>query len=757
MLRLTPIACLAVLAAVSPAQALTLVQDGKSSYVIALPDQATVVEQTAARELQLFLEEVTGAKLPIRAEKEVPIDTPQIVIGVSARTRQLVPDAGTAAPGPDGICLKTVGQALVLTGSPPRGTLYAMYTFLEDVVGCRWWTSTESAIPKKPTLEIPALDTSYAPPLLSREAFYRDAFSSPFAVRLKLNGHFMQIPRDYGGHIPIVGWCHTFFPILPPAKYFADHPEWYSLVSGRRSVANTQLCLTNESMRQEFVRVVLQRLRDAEDPRIISVSQNDCGGRCQCEACAALEQSEGSASGPLIHFVNAVAEEVEKEFPDVFVETLAYQYTRQAPQHVRPRRNVLIRLCSIECSYAQPLGTGPQNEKFRTDMEQWSAIAPQLYVWNYVTNFANFLLPHPNLRSLDDDIRFFVKHKTVGLFEQGDAYTTTGDFIRQRTWVLAHLLWDPRRDQASLVHEFLEGYYGPAAPHLQAYLDLLEDAAEKSGVYLRCYMQDTSAWLSPEVLLEATRHFDRAAQAVSQDPVLAQRIQRERLPLDLVWLTRYYALRSHAKRQGVEFLGPQDPLAACRKWIELNRQFGNRSYGEGRPFDEYAQGLLRRFRPPAAPPDFCRGLPEDDWIDIQDNRFQLHQPGTASSIVDDPNASDGAGARMPGDHVQWAVQYRVGDELPDAGPWHCYVFARCDAKAQQGQAMHLGLYDSAAKQSVAGRDVTIEESAGTAYKPFDLGVHQLRPSEYFWAAPRNNPAEVTAVLIDRIVLVRERK
>lgn len=757
MIRTVLIACLASLPAAADAAALTLVKDGKSPYVFVVPDQATAVEQTAAGELQTFLEQVTGAKMPVRAEKEVPADAPQIVLGACERSRQLVPDARAAAAKPDRICLKTVGDALVLTGTPPRGTLYAVYTFLEDVVGCRWWTSTEATIPKKPTLEIPELDIRYAPALISREAFYRDAFESPFAARLKLNGHFMQLPREYGGHIPIVGWCHTFFAILPPAQYFAEHPDWYSLVNGQRSADGTQLCLTNEAMRKEFVRVVLQRLRAEEDPRIISVSQNDWGGRCQCPQCAEQEKAEESPSGPLVHFVNAVAEQVEKEFPDVFVETLAYQYTRQAPKHVRPRRNVLIRLCSIECSYSQPLGTGPQNEKFRTDMEQWSAVAPQLYVWNYVTNFANFLLPHPNLSSLDDDLRFFVQHKTLGLFEQGDAYTTTGDFIRLRAWVLAHLMWDPRRDQAALVREFLEGYYGPAAPHLLAYLELLENAAAKSGVYLRCYMQDTGAWLTPETLAEATRHFDRAAQAVAHDPELALRIERERLPLDLVWLTRYYALRSHAKRQGVEFLGPADPLAACRKWIEQNRRFGNRFYGEGRAFDDFAKGLLGRFRAPAPPPEFCRGLTEDDWIDVQDNRFQLHQPGTASSIVDDSNASDQAAARMPANHVQWAVQYHVGDELPSAGPWRCYVFARCEAKAEKGRAMHIGLYDATAKKSVAGLDVTIEQSAGTAYKPFDLGVHPLRPSEYFWVAPRDNPDEVTAVFIDRIVLVRERE
>jgi len=190
-------------------------------------------------------------------------------------------------------------------------------------------------------------------------------------------------------------------------------------------------------------------------------------------------------------------------------------------------------------------------------------------------------------------------------------------------------------------------------------------------------MQDTGAWLTPETLAEATRHFDRAAQAVAHDPELALRIERERLPLDLVWLTRYYALRSHAKRQGVEFLGPADPLAACRKRIEQSRRFGNRFYGEGRAFDDYAKGLLGRFRAPAPPPEFCRGLAEDDWIDVQDNRFQLHQPGTASSLVDDPNASDQASARMPANHVQWAVQYHLGD---DRASRSCRLTAICQVR-----------------------------------------------------------------------------
>ena len=76
---------------------------------------------------------------------------------------------------------------------------------------------------------------------------------------------------------------------------------------------------------------------------------------------------------PVLQLVNRVAEAVEKEFPDKAVETLAYQWTRQPPKTMRPRPNVIIRLCSIECCFSHPLATcdSPANRTFRR--RRWRA------------------------------------------------------------------------------------------------------------------------------------------------------------------------------------------------------------------------------------------------------------------------------------------------------------------------------------------------------------------------------------------------
>jgi uncharacterized protein DUF4838/glycosyl hydrolase family 67 len=731
-----------------------LSEDGRSEYVIVLPAKPTIVEETAGRELQEHLEKVTGAKLPVVGE-EAELQGKPIFVGPSLRAIDLLGDIEVDELGHDGIVIRTVGDSLVLLGDAPRGTLYAVFTFLEDVVGVRWWTPIESFLPKKPTLRIPELDVCHTPKLQFREAFYRDAFEGVFASRSKCNGHFPQVSAEYGGHYPILGWCHTFFRLLPPEKYFAKHPEWYSEIDGERRDGRTQLCLTNDAMRAELVEQALQWLRAASNPGVIDISQNDWHGRCQCEKCLAIEEKEGSPAGPLLHFLNAVAEEIEKEFPDVKVMTLAYQYTRTPPKYVRPRHNVVIRLCSIECSFVETLAEGEQNETFRRDIEGWSQIADQLYVWDYVTNFSHYILPHPNLRVLGPNIRYFVEHNTIGLFEQGDSSSGIGDFVRMRAWVLSHLMWDHERDGNALIDEFLAGYYGPAAPHLKAYLDTLHNGAEESDVYLRCFMPDTSKWLTLETLNEGTRHFGKAMAAVSDDPVLAARVRRERLPLDHVWLQRYRAFKRQAAHEGKEFLGPADPVAACDEFLRLAAKHHAGSFREGQPFGPYGESLRRRYRKPGPPPMACRDLAEDQWGDVQDNEFRFSSYGTWVKTVEDALASDGMAARMPGNHPQWAVQFPVPHDYADGEKWQCFAEVRAEGKAEQGTAMVLGIYDAEAKKGLAQRRLTMDEAVGGKYHTVDLGVHQLTGDCYLWAAPPNRPDEVDAVYVDRFYFVRQ--
>src|SRR5439155_438422 len=183
----------------------------------------------------------------------------------------------------------------------------------------------------------------------------------------------------------------------------------------------------------------------------ISVSQNDTINYCQCEQCKALDDAEGSPAASLLKFVNAVAEAIEPDHPNVRIDTLAYQYTRKPPKTIRPRRNVIVRLCSIECCFAHPLETCPaqENRRFRDDIVAWGPVAPLLYVWDYTTDFGHYQQPFPNFDVLQSNVRFFVKHGVKSLFEQGNySGGGGGEMEPLRTYVLAKLLWNPDTDLA---------------------------------------------------------------------------------------------------------------------------------------------------------------------------------------------------------------------------------------------------------------------------------------------------------------------
>jgi len=746
-----------------------LVKDGATDFKIVLSDSPQPVEQTAANELKMYLDEITGIDWTIVSEKDVLETESQILIGNSVRAKKFFPEIDPQKIPYDGIEIHLKNNILLLTGHQQRGTLYAVNTFLEDVLGVRWWTSTEQEIPNYRTFELPPLNISYAPKLIYREAFYKDAFEPVFATRMKCNGSNQNIAPEYGGHHRFVYFVHSFFSLIPPEKYFAEHPEWFSEIDGERIHEHAQLCLTNDEMRKELTKNAIEALRKNPYSKFISISQNDWHGFCTCERCSQIAGEEGAQSGLLIRFVNRVAEDIEKEFPDVFVETLAYQYTRKPPEYVQPRQNVVVRLCTIECSFVQPL-TGEQNQSFYDDMSGWSKIARQLFIWDYVTNFSSYILPHPNLRVLAPNIRLFVEYGTIGLFEQGDAYCTAGDFVRMRNWVISHLMWNPALDEKKLTKEFLAGYYGEkAAPVLLEYFDVLLDQAESTGIHIGCFMENTDDWLDYATLCKATALFDQAIDAAiresGNDSEFVHRLRRERLPLEHVWLRGYYRFERIAEAKGVRFVGPPEPMEACIDFFKTCEKHGVEAYKEydtPEDFDEFKVNMFFRFGSLPTMSSEYRNLDPGSWIDIQEYDFRTVNVKEWFSFFDDPAASNRRAMAMPGNHFEWAVSIPVNTNHPlfeNAGmdtKFKVIAYVRCDATAKDGPAMTLGIYDNLNRKSVAQKFPTVSEIAGSQYKKIEFEPLSLTQSMYIWFAPPNREGEVQTVYIDRVLLIRDK-
>lgn len=562
-LSVLTIAALGLLLIESHAAPITLSAPGVAPAVVLTQPGATPAELNAAKELAETLQEITGAVFKIETAGDLP-PARAILVGPGPVAAKLFPEVAWDRLGPEEIVLKTRGERLVLAGGRPRGTLYAVSQFLQRQCGVRWWTPWAARVPRQPRLEVGELDVRYQPVFESRDPFWYPAFNARWAVRNFSNSQSANIPDDWGGCIRYKGFVHTFYPLVPPDEHFAKHPEWYSEIKGKRTHDHAQLCLTNPELRAYVVERVKQWLRESPEARIVSVSQNDWYGFCECAKCKALDEAEGSHAGTMLDFVNHVAEQIEKEFPHVAVDTLAYQYTRQPPRTLKPRPNVIVRLCSIECNFREPL-EAPANAKFADDIRGWAKICDRLYIWDYTTDFAHYLQPHPNWYVLGPNVRFFAAHHVKGVFEQGAYQSHGAEFGELRAWVLAQLLWDPRQDDRALIREFLEGYYGPAAPAIARYLDLMHEAS--AGWNLTCFSKTDTPFHKFATLSAAENLWREAEAAVGGDAELFARTRRGRLWLGYVWLSLWDKLRQECAAAGASWPLPESKADFAREWL----------------------------------------------------------------------------------------------------------------------------------------------------------------------------------------------
>lgn len=562
------------------AKPIVLVDEGKSPYRIIIPVDAIPSEHYATEELQRYLERISGVELPIATDDQ-PMTDFEILLGDNKHLHSLGLQVDSVKLGSEGFLLKTFNSHLVIVGGRPRGTLYGVYTLLEEKLGVRWFTPEVEYVPKMTRVEIPPMDDFQKPALEYREVFWTEILrDADFAARHKLNGHHYQLSEKHGGRaVVFYPFVHSF-DMLIPREICEQHPDFWPMVDGKRVSGYVQRCLSNSELVKIAVKRVQRWLEEHPDTTIIDVSQNDTGSWCQCPECKAFDEAEGSPAASIIRFVNTIAESIEQAYPNVRVETLAYQYSRKPPKTLRPRMNVIIRLCSIECCFIHPLESCPskENRSFCEDIKAWQQVSPMLYIWDYTTNFAHYLQPFPNLEVLQSNVRFFVKHGVKGLFEQGN-YSPggNGEMAPLRAYVLAKLLWNPDTDVQKHINDFLKGYYGRAAYAIQAYIELLHRKVREKEVHVHIFDPPTSPFLDDEFLEEAEKLFDEAERLADNEEIRF-RIQVARLP---VWYVKLAAKRVRGEKR----------LKLLRSFLEIARRAGITHISEAVKLDDWAERM----------------------------------------------------------------------------------------------------------------------------------------------------------------------
>ena len=696
---------------------------------IRLAEDASIAEKTAARELAEHIGQMTGS-VPAVGVEGTPGNGPTLFVGQTRAAAQ----AGIKAAelGAEEWLVKSIGDSLVLAGGRPRGTLYAVYHYLEDVCGVRWWNPWEQTVPTPKTLKLAGLNLRGKPTIQYRDIyqFYgSDGGRFPARNRANRDGD-ARISADYGGcrdygppyHV------HTFYKYIPPKKYLETHPEWFSEIKGRRVAEHHQLCLSNKELRKVFIDKLRVYIRQSEvaakkkgtpAPIVYDISQNDWGGQCQCAPCQVIVKREGdSEAGLLLDFVNEIADAIRPEFPYVYIDTLAYQYTQKPPKTVRPRANVIIRLCDTRSNATFPI-TSETNTDFREFLLTWARIAKNLRIWDYAVTYAQPRgLPYPSVDTYADDFRFYAGHNVEGVFTELE-YTITADVRDYKVWMMTKLLENPNADFATLQKDFTDGFYGAAGPYFRTYRAALRRSQDLRKAYIGMSPGASAfSFLDFETILTSQRLFDEGDKALAGNDTLLRRWRHARLSLDRATCVRWRQIAGDYKRLG-KSMG-DFPLDRARiadrikqTWTEqaTMRLTGN---GRARSLTQLNEEMVKFTALPTnlSSPAKFRDVPLETIFDFTADLTRNWQ--NVVKVVKDPEAESGISNCLTFPNSAGEKQPLAKYKLPM--PW--------------------GLYIPLDKNFYAKTDIKPEDVPGAGYHWYKLGTHKLQPSMYlyfFWS------------------------
>lgn len=534
-------------------------------YAVVVGDEetSTAAERFAAEELALFLQKITGATFPIVKEDEC--DGPGIYVGQTQRAAGIGVDSGKL--GEEEWVLRTTKDDLILTGGRPRGTLYAVYEFLETQAGCRWVTPNIEVIPVNRNLAIPTLDTRGQPGFAWRETTLYPRHDDPkrfskedyarFLVRNRYNGgsFWLNEPRfGFAVRFGRPGSSHTFHTYQ---KDWEDvKPEFFAMTEkgGRAPRPNGSLghdlCLTNGEVKERVAQQLLQYIKEdraeatrngTPPPRLYDLSQNDTSSKyCRCPECMAIARREGSYAGTTLAFVNDIADRIAGKYPDVRLVTLAYQFTKRAPKSIRPRENVVVRLALLDQEYRaaeiadvlRPL-SAPTNRAARKVTEGWAAVQDgQFFAWDYAQLRASFRYPYDGTTKILKNLEFWHRLGFDHVFIEQTGIDLS--FRPMRDWLFFRKSVHPELKNEVLINEYLDACFGPAAGPMRQYYNRLATLTEAGD---KPYFETPASlipWLNSEFYTQVNAWLDEA-ESLCQGKENARylwHVQLERVPVD---------------------------------------------------------------------------------------------------------------------------------------------------------------------------------------------------------------------------------
>ena len=535
-------------AAAEDCSPLVLARNSQTSYTIVISKDARYGEDLAAKELEFFLNDMTGASFPIQSDDAPPSDF-EIVIGNTNRMGIEDLPESLRTDKWEGFALFRDRAKLYIMGNIPRGTLYGVYDFLDVELGVRFLTAEANHVPRRPTLEVEVASRVYGPPI-ERRTIWAGLGGSTVA-RNRMNGtSFGYLGEELGGVKWVGHPTHSFDALVPVEKHFAAHPEYFSLIDGARAGymkgVVTQLCLTNPEVRDRAFDTIREWLGPQVQSKpqlkhVVSVTVNDNSWFCKCAPCVEVNAREGVVEGGTkMRFVNSIAAQLDAEYGNVSVETMIYN--TELPKKASPAPNVLIQLVhDPDWRFALDDPNHEGNVETLAEFRRLRDAIGSGYMYNWIKlgtyGSTSFLDPRPNLRHIARNIRIMNEFGVKGFFCQ--TVQSRGTHLQDlRYYLLARAMWRPQVDSRETIEEFCSLYYGAAADDVLRYINFLHDEYAPK-VVSKITMADTTA-LYDDRFVTTVDAMLADAEAKAETADIKQRVATCRLPIWKLKLDRAF-------------------------------------------------------------------------------------------------------------------------------------------------------------------------------------------------------------------------
>lgn len=467
---------------------MVIVDNGVSDYCIVTSEAPDECIKTAANELHTYIKKVSGAELEIITENKLSENSKAILVGETELENKIV-DIDRASIKADGFRLYSDGNYFVIAGADSRGTLYGVYTFLEEYLGVRWFTPTLEVVPESEDIIVDASIDKTVEPSFSVRRNDCAGTNDAHRARTKMNVSFWQPATAHGGALTYVVWDASL-PSLVSDSLFTEHPEYFALLEdGTRSTDH--VCLSNPDVLNVTIKSVRAAIEaNTTDAKYVHIGQKDNQNYCRCENCEALYEKYGSICAPTLIFTNNLADALDEDYPDFMFTFYAYLETAKPPQDLtlRCNDNVAPVLCGLhsacrshpltECGHEdiqeETLLTayGEFEPQIAKDFENWTKVADTTYIYDYTINFLNVAQFFSNFGTMQSTMQYMHDIGITGyIYNCGDGHYAA--FNELRNYLLTKLQWDVNCDVEYHMMDFINAYYGEdAAPYIKEILDI---------------------------------------------------------------------------------------------------------------------------------------------------------------------------------------------------------------------------------------------------------------------------------------------